>query len=81
MTDIQQMKPASRSGFNPRWLVTFTDLIALLLAFFVMLYSMSAVVPEPWEKMTNSLVARLNPDFGWNSLAGLSDLNAETATS
>ena len=43
-----------------------------------MLFSMSAVEPEPWENMTNSLMARLNPDFGWDSLAAMSDLDAES---
>ena len=76
MTDTPHMKAESNSVQNSRWLITFTDLIALLLAFFVMLFSMSAVEPEPWEDMTNSLTARLNPDFGWDSLAALTDLDA-----
>lgn len=79
MNDISFTKPEPDAGSQQRWLITFTDLIALLLAFFVMLFSMSAVEPEPWENMTNSLMAKLNPDFGWDSLAAMSDLDAESA--
>ncbi len=78
MTNVPPMKPGPDSGSQHRWLITFTDLIALLLAFFVMLFSMSAVKPEPWENMTNSLMVRLNPDFAWDSLAALSDLAADS---
>lgn len=78
MTDVPDIKLDSNRGANQRWLITFTDLIALLLAFFVMLFSMSAVKPEPWENMTNSLMLRLNPDFAWDSLAALTDLTAES---
>ena len=34
------------------WLVTFADVIALLLAFFVMLFSMNSIKTEPWEAIT-----------------------------
>lgn len=78
MTNAPHMKSGPDSSSQHRWLITFTDLIALLLAFFVMLFSMSAVKPEPWENMANSLMVRLNPDFAWDSLAALSDLAAET---
>ena len=78
MTDIQHIRRDPRDGAQQRWLITFTDLIALLLAFFVMLFAMSVVEPEPWENMTNSLVVSLNPDFAWDSLANLSDLDADS---
>ena len=78
MIDERPMKSNADNGLQNRWLITFADLIALLVAFFVMLFSMSVVEPEPWEKMTNSLVARLNPDFGWDSLTALTDLDADS---
>ncbi|MBX2835057.1 MAG: OmpA family protein [Micavibrio sp.] len=37
------------------WLITFTDAMALMLTFFVLLYSMSAPAEEKWEKMTDGL--------------------------
>ena len=33
------------------WLVTFSDVIALLLAFFVMLFSMSEINMEKWNQI------------------------------
>ena len=48
--------PASAS-----WLIIFTDLLALLLAFFVLLYSMSQVEHEAWVSLVGGLRDRLNP--------------------
>jgi flagellar motor protein MotB len=42
-----------------RWLVSFSDLLSLILAFFVLLYSMSAVKKEEWEKISNSVSKNL----------------------
>ena len=43
------------------WLVTFTDLTALLLAFFVLLFSMSEVRRSAWEAVIEALSDRLSP--------------------
>jgi len=43
------------------WAVTFTDLLALLLTFFVMLYTMSSLQGERWGVVAESLQDRLNP--------------------
>ncbi|MBT6304650.1 MAG: OmpA family protein [Flavobacteriaceae bacterium] len=40
---------------NPIWLVTFIDLISLLLAFFLMLYSMSSIKKVDWSSFVASL--------------------------
>lgn len=37
------------------WLITFTDLVSLMLAFFVMLFAMSGVKVEVWEATASSL--------------------------
>ena len=34
----------------PVWLISFTDVIALMLTFFVLLYAMSNPEPEKWDK-------------------------------
>lgn len=39
---------------NTQWLVTFADLVALLLVFFVLLFSMKEVNRERWEELTGS---------------------------
>src|SRR5262249_49488235 len=56
---------------NPdRWLLTYADLITLLLAFFIILYSMSSIDAKQFGKMSSSLqeilkggkgVVRFNP--------------------
>lgn len=40
---------------SPAWMATFSDLMNLLLCFFVLLYSMSTVDEEKWEQVVASL--------------------------
>ncbi len=42
----------------PLWLITFTDVMALMLTFFVLLYSMSVPVEEKWEEISDSFSNR-----------------------
>jgi chemotaxis protein MotB len=44
------------------WLVMFTDLLSLLLTFFVLMFSMNAVQMENWKAVVGTLSDRLNPD-------------------
>jgi chemotaxis protein MotB len=46
------------------WMVTFTDLVALLLTFFVMIFAMSHVKTVDWESLTESLRRHLNSVAG-----------------
>lgn len=48
------------SGGSPEWMTTFSDLMNLLLCFFVLLFSMSSVDEEKFEE----LVASLSASFG-----------------
>lgn len=43
------------------WLLTFTDLVALMLTFFVMLFSMQSVKIDRFKQMTDALSQTLNP--------------------
>lgn len=52
-------QPARRQGSNA-WMVTFTDLIALLLTFFVMVFAMRDVEEDTWQTITNSFVTALD---------------------
>ena len=58
--DMEQIR-MERAKAEQRWLITFADLISLLLAFFVMLFAMSAVELETWKVLTNALSAKLDP--------------------
>ncbi len=44
------------------WLLTFGDLICLMLTFFVMLYSMQVVENNKWRSVLSSFTLRLNPN-------------------
>ena len=46
---------------NAAWMVTFTDLVSLMLTFFVMLFSMSTLQMDDWDAMTDTLTQSLNP--------------------
>ena len=43
------------------WLVTFADMVSLVLTFFVLLFSMSNVKVDKWENMIDALSQSLNP--------------------
>lgn len=43
------------------WMVTFTDLVSLMLTFFVLLFSMSSVKVDEWDAMIDTLTQTLNP--------------------
>lgn len=45
---------AGGSGKGGAWMVTLTDLVALLLTFFVMLYSMMTIEQQKWHELRQS---------------------------
>lgn len=47
---------------RPMWLVTFADLVALLITFFVMLFATQKVDIGKWESLVDTLSYRLNPN-------------------
>jgi chemotaxis protein MotB len=51
--------PAPRNDPHA-WLITFTDLMALLLTFFVMLFAMSTINTSDWHNLSQSLRERLS---------------------
>jgi len=52
--------PPRRKNDPHAWLVTFTDLIALMLTFFVMLFAMSNVKTDQFQNLSESLRERLS---------------------
>ncbi len=64
-------------GAPSLWLITFTDVMALMLTFFVLLYSMSTPNEEDWEKMSDALNQNFSKFDGaqWN--AGAQEINIE----
>lgn len=54
-----------RSGDNgaPRWLVTYSDMIQLILVFFILLFSMSQIDMAKFESITRAFQSRAILDF------------------
>jgi len=60
------------------WLLTFTDLVSLMLTFFVLLFSMSNVKPDKWDKVVVALSKTLAPSLQENSVLVTSPFNIAT---
>ncbi|VAW00641.1 Flagellar motor rotation protein MotB [hydrothermal vent metagenome] len=59
---IINLERASKGKTSESWLIIFADLLALLLTFFVLLFSMSSVQVSKWEAIVESLSENLNPN-------------------
>ena len=61
-SDIPGLYRGSGGGRNAGqvWMVTFTDLVALMLAFFVLLFSMSRIDEVQWQNLKNALAVNLD---------------------
>jgi chemotaxis protein MotB len=55
--DIHRME----SKHNVAWMVIFTDLVSLMLTFFVLLFSMSTIQVDRWNDVIDALSQSLNP--------------------
>lgn len=69
MSRIRRASRSSRNGGHDsaggmRWLLTYADLITLLMVFFVVLYAMSSVEQKKFEALKGSLQAALNAAGG-----------------
>ncbi|SCA57893.1 Chemotaxis MotB protein [Candidatus Terasakiella magnetica] len=65
-------------GKKGAWMVTFTDLVSLLLTFFVMLFSMATVQIDKWDAITDSLSTTLNPQKTQTVATATADYNIST---
>ena len=66
----------SRTGDESKqsaWLSTFTDLAALMLTFFVLLYAMSEPEPQVWSEIVSSMERELWNTYGPMEAAGPND--------
>jgi len=60
------------------WLITFTDLVSLMLTFFVLLFSMSSIRSDHWDSVIDALSQSLNPSSTRAHMAATSDFNIAT---
>lgn len=52
---------AHTDSVSKAWMITFSDLISLMLTFFVMLFAMSDVKVDAWQEVTDTLSRTLDP--------------------
>lgn len=60
------------------WMLTFADLVSLMLTFFVMLFSMSSVKMDQFEALTDALTQTLNPGKITTVAAATAEFNIGT---
>jgi chemotaxis protein MotB len=75
MTSFGSTHKADAKG---AWMVTFTDLVSLMLTFFVMLFSMATVQVDKWDQITDSLSTTLNPKKTESVATATADFNIST---
>lgn len=61
------------SGLNSNWLTTYSDMVTLLLCFFVLLFSFSTVDAEKWRQLVGSLQGNIGVLEGGYTLPPSSD--------
>lgn len=59
---ILDMNKSTKEHNQESWLIIFADLLALLLTFFVLMFSMNSVQVSEWEAIVDSLSENLNPE-------------------
>jgi hypothetical protein len=63
----------------PLWIISFADMISLLMAFFVMLSSFSSYGPRESERLRTVAKMTLLPNFGWHARAPQSAFQPSSA--
>jgi chemotaxis protein MotB len=61
---MRKKKPEEESGGSERWLITYADLITLLLAFFILMYTMSKQDAKKYQEVSAHLKAIFNGNAG-----------------
>jgi len=67
----------------PLWIISFADMISLLMAFFVMLSTFSSFGPAEAEKLQKAMMAATSPNFygGWYSFQPRPAVGPQTVAS
>ncbi len=60
MSEFEDYQPEAQTG--GAWMLTFADLLSLILAFFVLLFATTSVKKPEFERIVKSLSQRLNPE-------------------
>jgi len=66
---LEQQPEEDQGGGIPEWVVTFGDMMSLLLTFFIMLFSMSEIKEEQrYQAIADAMRKRFGHDTSWMSL-------------
>ncbi|MFK7838836.1 MAG: flagellar motor protein MotB [Bdellovibrionales bacterium] len=71
--DKKTKKTEDEKVETPLWLITFTDIMALMLTFFVLLYSMSVPEVKKWEDLSTSINEGFSKFYSPQKFAGAQD--------
>jgi chemotaxis protein MotB len=74
----EQAIPSPERKASKTWIVTFTDLVSLMLTFFVMLFSMSTVKIDEWDRMIDALSQSLSPALETSATSPKAQYNIST---
>lgn len=70
---LLKRRAAERKDSVPLWLITFTDVMALMLTFFVLLYSMSVPEEDKWEDISAAFTSQFKERYSKPYSAGPTD--------
>ena len=62
MADFGEEMDRNEPEGNSSWLITFADLLSLLLTFFVLVFSMNAVQLQDWQPIVETMRRQFNPN-------------------
>ncbi len=74
--DDEDIRMESKKGVA--WMITFTDLVSLMLTFFVLLFSMSNIKVDRWNDVIDALSQSLNPSATMAQSSATSNFNIAT---
>lgn len=71
--EMSRPKIEDEEAVSPIWLITFTDIMALMLTFFVLLYAMARPDEIKWDEMTGALNREFNEFYAQEFESGSID--------
>lgn len=74
------MADENQTTQTPAWMLTFADLLSLVLTFFVLVYSMTSLQAPQWKAVQSSLSQTLNPDRYWSGIKLKADKTIQKVT-
>lgn len=67
---VERIKEPLHKSRGPAWLISFTDLIMLMLAYFILLYAVSQPSEKPWKEASESIRMRFGGDQSMTVVTG-----------